>query len=249
MNKETVVNVVCVLIGLVAAWFVFQNLHPENWMSKPTDEITLEDTKGAQTEDVAGHPAGDDIPRISSKEEFDELSSGGGEFVTIEPTGIVETGYSGLKPWADPHKKSRRGGQKLRDKVMESGWDYEGVYLPYYLLECADGSYILAQIPDSCANAIKKGESVTLPIGYKKSSAVINKSLEAVCAKYDTTSASVFYCYDEVWYEEHETVIFIIRIAAAVIILFAISVVLILLCGKIFRFDAKAKAEDTKNQK
>lgn len=237
-NKETVINVICVIIGLVAAYFVFQNLHPENWMSTSKDTITLQDIDDKLPEEFVGHAAGDDIPRISGQEEFEGLYST--DYVTIEPTGIVETGLVGLKPWADPYKSSRRGGKKLRDKVMEAGWDYEGVYIPYYLLECPDGTYILAQLPDSYVKAIKKGESVTLPVGYKKSSAVKYKSLEKICEKYDASSVEVFYCFDEVWYEKNDTMIFIIRIAAAVITLFVLGIVLILACGKIFHI----KSED-----
>ena len=43
----------------------------------------------------------------------------------------------------------------------------EGNYNPYYLLELPDHTYILAQIPQTEADAIVKGESVTLPIGQK----------------------------------------------------------------------------------
>lgn len=236
-NKETVINVICVIIGLVAAYFVFQNLHPENWMSTSKDTITLQDIDDKLPEEFVGHAAGDDIPRISGQEEFEELHSTT-DYVTIEPTGIVETGLVGLKPWADPYKKTRNG-KKLRDKVMEAGWDYEGCYIPYYLLECPDGSYILAQLPDSYVNAIKKGESVTLPVGYKKSGTVSYKSLKKICEKYDA-SEDVFYCFDEAWYEKNDTMIFIIRIAAAVITLFALGTVLILVCGKVFHI----KSED-----
>lgn len=235
-NKGTIINIICVIIGLVAAYFVFQNLHPENWMNKYDDVITVQDTKDMLTEEFVGHPAGDDIPRISGKDEFEELYSA--DYVTIEPTGIVETGLVGLKPWADPYKSSRRGGKKLRDKVMEAGWDYEGVYIPYYLLECPDGTYILAQLPDSYVKAIKKGESVTLPVGYKKSGAVSYKSLKKICEKYGA-SEEVFYCFDEPWYEEHDMMIFIIRIAAAVITLFALGTVLIIVCEKVFHIKSE----------
>lgn len=231
------INVVCTVIGLVAAYFVFQNLHPENWMNKYDDVITVQDTKELSSEEFVGHPAGDDIPRISGKDEFDELHSTT-EYVTVEPVGIVETGLVGLKPWTDPYKNTRTG-KKLRDKVMGAGWDYEGKYIPYYLLECPDGTYILAQIPDSYAKAIAKGESVTLPVGYKKTSAVSYQSLTKICEEYGA-STDVFYCFDEAWYGKNDTTILIIRAAAAVITLFALGTVLIIVCGKVFR----VKTED-----
>lgn len=50
---------------------------------------------------------------------------------------------------------------------MISGLDIWGYYNQYYLLEFLDHSYILVQIPQAEADAIAKGESITLPIWQK----------------------------------------------------------------------------------
>ena len=164
MKKTTVIPTVSVLIALVCAALVCLNWNPEPFLKGKEQPVTLSDIEQNLTTDFNGFPAGEDIPRLTSAEDFSEtiyLS----DYVTAEPVGIVETGISSLKPWEDHYYtqrvKGRATGRQIRQpEIISSGWDLLGSYQPYYLLELPDHTYIVAQIPPETAKAIEKGESV-----------------------------------------------------------------------------------------
>lgn len=94
----------------------------------------------------------------------------------------------------------------------------EGNYNPYYLLELPDHTYILAQIPQTEADAIAKGESVTLPIGQKVGMTdTVWSHLAAVCGEYGADTDGVFYAFDNEWQEEHHTSLLLLRFGAALL--------------------------------
>ena len=173
MKKATVMPTVSVLIALVCAALFCLNWNPEPLLKGKEQPVTLSDIEQNLTTDFNGFPAGEDIPRLTSAEDFSEIIYLS-DYVTAEPVGIVETGISSLKPWEDQYYtqrvKGRATGRQIRQpEITSSGWDLLGSYQPYYLLELPDHTYIVAQIPPQTAKAIEKGESVTLPVGEKVS--------------------------------------------------------------------------------
>mgnify|MGYP000501855719 CR=1 FL=1 len=121
--------------------------------------VTLSDIEQNLTTDFNGFPAGEDIPRLTSAEDFSEIIYLS-DYVTAEPVGIVETGISSLKPWEDQYYtqrvKGRATGRQIRQpEITSSGLDLLGSYQPYYLLELPDHTYIVAQIPPQTAKRVK----------------------------------------------------------------------------------------------
>lgn len=71
--REKVITAVAVILGLVIAFFVYQNFYPEDFMEKDETTITMSDIEKNKSVSYTGHPAGEDIPRISGKEEFEDI--------------------------------------------------------------------------------------------------------------------------------------------------------------------------------
>lgn len=234
--KEKVYLSISVIIGLVAAFVVFQHFYPENFMKKDTTEISMDDIQSNKDTSYIGHPAGKDIPRISGKEDFEDLINL--DKVTVEPENIIATGVSNLKAWEDPYVKragTRGSGAGSRRRQIIKGLDLLDRYNEYYLLECPDGTYILAQMPEKIVKEIQKGKKVTLPVSSKVSiTQEAQGYLTKICEKYDATMKGVLYAFDDEWYQEHSTVIFLIRIGVSFVVLVAIAAVIMTLLQKLF---------------
>ncbi|RKI40535.1 hypothetical protein D7V86_11465 [bacterium D16-51] len=232
--KSKIRTMIAVIIGLVAGYFVCMNFHPENWMKKEEAEVTLSQIEKADGKIYTGRMPAGDVLRLSGKEEFEELYQV--DEVTVEPTDIVPTGVGRLSEWADPYM-GRAGTRKHKRKreVQQKFLDILGDYNEYYLIQCPDKTYILAQLPDKYVKAIKKGEKVTLPIGRKESMPPQAKScLEDICKEYDAPVDGVLYTFDNEWYQEHSFMILVLRLGAGAVVLFAGAVILLLLLDKIF---------------
>ncbi len=232
--KEKTITIIAVILGLVAAFFVYQNFYPEDFMEKDETFITMSDMEKNKSVSYTGRPAGEDIPRISGKEEFEDILQI--DNVTMEPKGIVSTGISKLKAWESPYFKSAgtggsRAGARRREVIR--GWDLLDQYNEYYLLECPDGTYILAQIPKRTAKAIERGEQVTLPISKKDGvSKEVQSYLTEFSNEYDMTMKGVLYAFDDAWYQEHSTAITLIRLGVAFVTWIVTGVILLLLGEK-----------------
>ncbi len=247
MNKEKIVNFIGTVIGLLAAALVFLNWNPENLLKGKEPPVTLEDVEKNLGTDFAGSKAGEDIKRLTGKEDFENNYY---QAVTAEPIGIVKTGAYELKSWVDPYIRRRTrkgrvyGAPKRKEQFLQyknpDGWfQNRADYLPFYLLELSDHTYILVQIPDRDARAIEKGKDVVLPIG-KKIIKGIPKTLKSLCEEYDA-STDIYYAFEDEWYEKHHFILFLMRVGAAIVVLFAVAVVLIIIGNKVFRTDRASK--------
>lgn len=235
MNGSKIITYFSCIAALTAAFFVYLNFHPENLMKKDNTPVTQNDIEADRLGSFTGHAAGDDIPRISGKDEFEDMLNI--DYVTVEPVDIIATGVSSLKPWESPYVKSsgtRGTGSGTRKKeVVKSFWDLTDTYNEYYLIKCPDGTYILAQMPDSYVKAIKNGKNVTLPIGQKAALTNTAKSyLKEICDEYDASLNGALYVFDTEWYEEHSFTIFIIKTGAAVVVFFLLAVLLMTILEK-----------------
>ena len=87
-----------------------------------------------------------------------------------------------------------------RQEVVRSPLGAREGYNQYYLLEMPDGTYILAQISQSTAAAIEKGEHVTLPVGRKVGMTNTARSyLSGICKEYGASMDGVLYTFDDGW--------------------------------------------------
>lgn len=233
---------VSVLIALVCATLFFFNWNPEVLFKLNEPMVSMSDIEQNITTDFIGSPAGSDIPRLNGAEDFSEIIYLA-DYVTAEPVGIVQTGISSLSPWEDHYYtqrvKGRTTGRQIRlPEITSSGWDLPGSYLPYYLLELPDYTYIVAQIPQETAKAIEKGKSVTLPIGQKVSmTSAAQNELSAICEEYGADMDGMFYAFNDKWQEEHQFILLLLRFGAAALLWFVLLAGLIWAGCKLFKIE------------
>ena len=239
MKKTKIITTVSVLIALVCAALIFQSWNPEAFFRQKERPVTMSDIEQNITTDFTGSPAGADVPRLTSAADFTETNFEV-EYMTVEPVGIIETDVSGLKPWVSHYNTRTYRGRTTtgsrRDQVSTSRFDLMGNYLPYYLLELPDHTYILAQIPQEAAKAIEKGESVTLPVAQKVGMTNTARNyLSAICAEYGVDMDGVFYAFNNEWQGKHHSTLLLIRFGAAALLWFVLAVGLTLAGWKLFK--------------
>lgn len=239
MKKTNIIPTASVLIALVCAALLFINWNPEALFQSDEPPVSISDIEQNSTADFTGSPASADIPRLNGAEDFAETNFEV-EYVTVEPVGIVPTEVSSLKPWVSHYNTHTYRGRTTtgsrREEVRTSGFDLLVNYLPYYLLELPDHTYILAQIPQESVKAIEQGESVTLPIGQKIGMTdTARNHLSDICEEYEADMDGVFYAFDNEWQEEHHSALLLVRFGAAALLWFVLAVGLTLIGWKLFK--------------
>lgn len=232
---EKILDYAAVIIAIFIGIYVVINLPVEPILKGKQEPVTIAMTEKGLPEDYIGKPADDDIPRIEDAETWKELWQT--RYVTIEPIGIVSTGYGSRHPWVDAYTRAgRRGGTRRRPDVRLTVFDVLDEYGEYYLLQLPDESYILAQISTSDARKIKAGKEITLPVGRKAPvSMQILPYIEDLCEKYGVDTSGVFYCIDDAWNEGHSFVMLLVRIGIIAITVIVMSVILITLIEKFLK--------------
>lgn len=228
MKKGNWIIYISTIFALAVAILFFFNWNPENLLRRADAPVTLKDIEQDQAKNYTGKEAGADIPRLSGAEDFADMMYRFG-YATAEPVGIVSTGVYTLKPWVNPNESRRINGRmtvgKRKKEIITSILDMQEDYNQYYLLKLPDHTYILAQIPPNEAAALKKGKSVTLPIGQKTGLTNTARGyLTEICEEYGVAMNGVLYTFDDAWYDTYYYVLFFLRFGAAAIIFFAISV-------------------------
>ncbi len=240
MKKEKLIPFISTILALAAAMLVYLNWNPEALLQGKEGPVSMEDIESGQVENFVGSKAGSDIPRLAGKDDFEKNRS---LIFTAEPVGIISTGTYELKAWADPYYsnggKRRTGAKKKKPQFRQyknpnSILNDHADYLQIYLLELPDGSYILAQIPESAVRAIRSGKNITLPIGKKVSQGIPDK-LKALCEEYDAYIGGIYYAFNDEWQEEHKFLISLLRIGVTMAVLFILAVVFIFIGNKLFR--------------
>ena len=236
-GKIGVIPVIVVLISLVAAFLLFTKLNPEGFIKEQGAVVNQADIpandKGAST----GKTAGEDIHKLTGSEEFLDISDT--EYVSAVPKQVIRTGIYGLKPWLDPYEvnKSRRNrsGRKAAE-ATDSFIVAASNYLEYYLIKLPDDSYILAQFSDTYRKSIEKGETVTLPLGIKKTNRKLTKDyLSDICSQYGASPDYVLYAIDTEWNKEHNFTVFIIRFGISAVVFLILAVALLTAAEKVFK--------------
>ena len=220
---KTVAETAIVVVSFILAFLTFQRIEPEKFI-KPDST----------------YPAGENIPRLSGREEFEALA--GTDSVTAEPEEVVATGVYGLKSWVDPYKITRASmpngrtvstGRRAPDATDNAIMAVEH-YQEFYLIRLPDQTYILAQFGRIYREEIEKGGVVTLPAGVKKPvSGEAQKYLKEICEVYGADSSCVLYMIDDKWQQEHDFQFFMIKLGIAAAVFFAVGVPLFAFFSKI----------------
>lgn len=237
MESKTVkkaVETILVIVSLVIAFAVYQKINPEKFVKPDPTPVTAEEIAAAPQENYAGKAAGEDITRITGREEFENLTEG--TYVTAEPVKAVKTGIYGIKPWVDPSEITKARGSKGRmvssgRRAPEATDNAIGVteyYQEYYLIELQDGTMIPAQFGEAYLDKIEKGQKITLPIGCRKTnSSEVKEYLADICEKNGADTTYTLYMIDDNWQEENHFKFVIIRFGIAAVV-FLIAGVLLL---------------------
>ena len=240
MKKEKFIPFVSTVFAMAAAFLVYFNWNPESFLHGKESTVSMKEIESGYQEDFIGAKAGDDIPRLLGKDDFEKNTS---LIFTAEPVEIISTGTYELKAWADPYysnggkrrtcvknKKPLFRQYKNADSILNDRADY----LQIYLLKLPDGSYILAQIPESVVKEIRSGKSITLPIG-KKVSQGIPDTLKVLCEEYNAYTGGIYYAFNDEWQEEHKFLILLLRIVVTMAVLFILAIIFIYIGNKVFR--------------
>lgn len=197
MKRKNIISVISVLFSLGCAFWLFLNWNPETLLKQEQQPVTMNDIEQGSREDFTGLPAGGDIPRLTGEVDFSEILYEL-DYVTAEPVGIVSTSVYSLKPWMGHYNthtyKGRTRTGSRRAEVSMSGFDIWDSYNQYYLVELPDHTFILAQIPQTEADAIAMGKNITLSIGQKIGMTDTARSyLADICKEYGVSMDGVFY--------------------------------------------------------
>lgn len=239
-EKIGVLQVVIVAISLVLAFFLFANLNPEGWIKEEGAPVLLADIPAGDSGAYTGKTAGEDIKLLTGNKELEEIT--GTQYISAVPKEVIKTGIYGLKPWLDPYKitsarngrgRMYRTGRKAAE-VTDNSFLAVSSYIEYYLIKLPDDTYILAQFSDTYRKAIEKGETITLPLGIRKTTGKETRTfLNEICKRYEANSDYVLYAIDDEWNKEHEFTLFMIRFGISAVVFFVLSVAMLMGADKI----------------
>lgn len=238
------VEIILVVIGLLIGLRVFQKVDPEVFLKKQEAAPGMQEIEESYRGEYVGKPAGEDIPRISGSEEFEETLVE--PYITAEPKSVVATGIYGRKLWMDEYNRSYGGrkynkGRRAPEATDSTLMALDG-YQEYYLIELSDGSYILAQFSETYRKKIEKGEVTELLIGQQKANRdSARKYLKEICDKYGASTTYTLYMVDDAWEQEHRFSVFMIKFGIAAVVFFVFSVMAIMAADKVIHRNEKTE--------
>lgn len=233
---KKVLEFVAVILALVISFLIVKNLSVESMLRGKEDPVSLSMTESGLPEDFIGKPAGDDIPRVTSAEDWEDTWAT--SYVTIEPTEIIGTGIGVRHPWVPAYSNSgRRGGPRKKADITNMAFDVFGEYGEYFIVKLPDGSAILAQMSGDTAKSAKAGKLTALPIGRKTGThQQALAQITDLCRQYNVdTDQGLFYCINDTWGESHNFMVQLIRIGVGFLLTLVIGTVLIVLIGKVLK--------------
>lgn len=224
-----------VIIALVIGVILMNTISVESMLRGKEEPVTLAMTEDGLQDDFVGLPAGNDIPRVTSAEEWDNTWAS--SCVTIEPVSVISTGIGARYSWVPAYTNaSRRGGARKKAEVTRMALDVLGEYGEYFILQLPDQSYILAQISKDDARKLKAGKAVTLPVGKKGGvHRQVLANITDLCEEYNVNTEGVFYCINDKWNESHHIMLQLIRIGIALGTTLVLGTILIMIVDKVFK--------------
>lgn len=236
--KKMVVKVLegaAVIVALIIGFFLMNTIGVESMLRGKEEPVTLAMTEDGLQEDFIGLPAGDDIPRITNAQEWDDAWPT--SCITIEPASIIPTGIGARYSWVSAYTNaSRRGGARKKADVTRTALDVMGEYGEYFILQLPDQSYILAQIPQDQARKLKAGKEVTLPVGKKDGvHRQVLANIQDLCEEYDVNTEGVFYCINDKWNQSHSFLVPMVRLGIVLGTALVLGTILIMIIDKIFK--------------
>ena len=224
-----------VIVALIVGVLLMNTISVESMLRGREEPVSLAVTEDGLQDDFIGLPSGDDIPRITTADEWDNTWAS--SCVTIEPVSIISTGIGARYSWVSAYSNvGRRGGARRKADVTRTAFDVLGEYGEYFILQLPDQSYILAQISRDDARKLKAGKAVTLPLGKKGGvHRQVLANISDLCEEYDVNTEGVFYCINDNWNQSHSFIVQMARIGIALGTTLVLGTILIMIVDKIFK--------------
>ena len=224
-----------VIVALIVGVFLMNTIGVESILRGKEEPVTLAMTEDGLQEDFVGRPAGDDIPRITDIQEWDDTWAS--SCVTIEPLSVIPTGIGARYSWVGAYTNaSRRGGARRKADVTRTSLDFMGEYGEYFILQLPDQSYILAQLPKDVARKVKAGKEVTLPVGKKDGvHRQVLANIQDLCDEYNVNTEGVFYCINDQWNQSHSMMVQLIRLGICLGTTLVLGTILIMVVDKVLK--------------
>ena len=224
-----------VIIALIVGFLLMNTISVESMLRGKEEPVTLAMTVDGLQEDFVGLPAGDDIPSISSLQEWEDTWAT--SCITIEPLSVIPTGIGARYSWVGAYSNvGRRGGARKKADVTRTAFDIMGEYGEYFILQLPDQSYILAQISKEDARKLKAGKEITLPVGKKDGvHRQVLANIQDLCDEYNVNTDGVFYCINDQWNQSHSMMVQLIRIGIALGTTLVLGTILIMIVDKILK--------------
>lgn len=217
------------------------------WNGNQSAAISAEQMKQDRVTDYTGRKAGDGVISMTTGEEWDAVLNEI-DYVTVVPERVEKTDVYALAKWADYYTSRRNGAAgRRRDAAVQISLDLSADYCPYYIIELADGTRLLAQMNRGLAAKIRRGQEIELPLGRKIGISQQAKALLApVCKEQNVSTDYVLYTIDDQWAAEHANGIFFGKLIISGVIALILAVVFQLIAGKIL--DPKEKGPKEQEQ-
>ncbi|MCI9048719.1 MAG: hypothetical protein HFG71_16010 [Hungatella sp.] len=224
-----------VIIALIVGFLLMNTISVESMLRGKEEPATLAMTEDGLQEDFIGLPAGDDIPRVTSLQEWEDTWAT--SCITIEPLSVIPTGIGARYSWVGAYSNvGRRGGARKKADVTRTAFDIMGEYGEYFILQLPDQSYILAQISKDDARKLKAGKEITLPVGKKDGvHRQVLANIQDLCDEYNVNTDGVFYCVNDQWNQSHSMMVTLIRIGIALGTTLVLGTILIMIVDKLLK--------------
>ena len=232
-----------VILGI--SLLVYQWVSPESFLAYEGQVVELKELQANPIEDYAGKPAGESIPRLTGKDEFEQLRHKG--YATITTDEIIPTGIYGLisqEAYNILQKGVVRVGGRVRRKTNIVEWAKRWplmdaqYYQEYYLVRLPDSTYILALLSPGIEKEFRTKGEITLPIGRKETIRNEVRTLFTdICSKYEVEPVYYLFMVDNAWIEEKRGILFILRFIPAAGVFFILASGWVMIMGKIFHIE------------
>ena len=207
MNRGKTVSIVIylvvVLLWLTAglfiwkfpAWFILHGF---------LGEVTQADMEANPHTDYSGYRPGEDIPRLTSMEEYEQGTYTGLDFITVETTEIIPLDIYRLKDPADINstEQYRGRGRAFSAKPLAKYTTHPArrgyLYGRYYLLKLRDGSQVIAYADRAYELVAGLGNTITFPVGRLQMSTVNEEEMfEKAEETYGVNTERIFYMIND----------------------------------------------------
>ncbi len=256
---KSIVNKVLTFLGAIlffADIYVSLCVFPANLiLDLFCDKVSQAELEGLEYDygQMAGYPAGEGVPVVQTKEEYEALGAykkiegseelGGREYITFETDSLIPLDYYRLRGGVDlAVHSSRRQGAVIRYRKSFETSPYitdRSYYNRCYLVALPDGNYVLAWLEDAYYWKYKLAGRVQLPLGCKDFMTANEKeALAPYIQEYGLEEGEILMMVSDERDEQHKNLYFLVQLgvlAASSVLLLVLVVAVENIACKVFK--------------